>query len=149
MSKGALPAIVFRPILNTKYQILGSATHDPKWYNYPMLTLILFLIAGAGLAYISSSNLMPVSLYVGPYVLSDVPLFYVIIGSVVTGLALSYIIYITHAIGNAWVLRGTKKEISQTKDEVLELTKRVHQLELENEKLKHSPSKEPSDRNAL
>jgi hypothetical protein len=32
---------------------------------------------------------------------------------------------------------------------VLELTKRVHQLELENEKLKHTQDDEPSDRNAL
>lgn len=92
---------------------------------------------------------MPVSVHLGQYVLSDVPLFYVIICSLVLGLILSYVIYFIHDISTSWILRGKVNEIKKNKDEVLELTKRVHQLELENEKLKHSRTSEPEDRNAL
>ncbi|KKT34322.1 MAG: hypothetical protein UW23_C0044G0001, partial [Candidatus Collierbacteria bacterium GW2011_GWA1_44_12] len=54
-----------------------------------------------------------------------------------------------NSILTTFKLRGKDKEIKKQKGEVLELTKRVHQLELENEKLKHEPSVEPEDTNAL
>jgi lipopolysaccharide assembly protein A len=111
--------------------------------------LIILLIVGSVLAYISQNNLTLVSVNIGPYVFSDIPLFYVIVGSLVTGLVLSYVIHLFRDISTSFVLRGKKNEIKKNKDEVLELTKRVHQLELENEKLKHSPVVEAEDRNAL
>ena len=85
----------------------------------------------------------------GIYSISDIPLFYVIVGSLITGLVLSYLIYIVNSIFTSFKLRGKDKEIRKRKDELLELTKRIHQLELENEKLKHEPSIEPEDVNAL
>lgn len=114
-----------------------------------MLALILFLIVGSALAYISRDNLVPVSLNLGPYAFQAIPLFYVIIGSLLVGLALSYAIHLFGAIFTSFAMRGKDNQIKKNKDEVLELTKRVHQLELENEKLKHAPSREPKDRNAL
>lgn len=114
-----------------------------------MLILILLLVVGSIFVFISKYNFVPVTINLGPYVFSDIPLFYVIIGSLVVGLVLSYVVYLVHAISNSFTLRGKDHEIKKNKDEVLELTKRVHQLELENEKLKHSPSLEPEDSNAL
>lgn len=92
---------------------------------------------------------MLVTVNFGLYVISDIPLFYVIVGSIVFGLVLSYLIYIVHTISNSFALRGKDNEIKKNKDEALELTKRVHQLELTNEKLKHNPTNEPDDPNAL
>ena len=114
-----------------------------------MLILILLLIVGSILVYISKYNFMPVSVNFGLYALSDIPLFYVIVGSLIFGLVLSYLVYLVHAITTSFALRGKNKEIKKNKDEVLELTKRVHQLELENEKLKHESIVEPEDKNAL
>jgi hypothetical protein len=92
---------------------------------------------------------MLVSVNFGIYVLNDIPLFYVIIGSLVFGLILSYIVYLVDSISNSFTLRGKDKEIKKNKGEALELTKRVHQLELENEKQKHNSPVEPEDSNAL
>lgn len=114
-----------------------------------MLILLLLLVVGSMLAYISQHNLMPVTVNLGTYILTDIPLFYVIVGSVSAGLVLSYVIYFVHDISTSLKLRGKSQEIKKKKDEVLELTKRVHQLELENEKLKHSSKVEPKDNNAL
>jgi len=114
-----------------------------------MLALILLLVVGSALVYISKFNFAPVSVNLGVYVISDVPLFYVIVSSLVLGLVLSYLVYLVHAISTSFKLRGKDKEIKQEKDEVLELTKRVHQLELENERLGHDLSSEPKDTNAL
>ena len=114
-----------------------------------MLILILLLVVGSVLVYISKYNFMPVTVNLGSYVLSNVPLFYVIVGSLLIGLVLSYVLYLVKAISTSFTLRGKDNEIKKNKDEVLELTKRVHQLELENEKLGHDTGVEPKDSNAL
>lgn len=114
-----------------------------------MLYLILFLIAGSALAYVSNENLMLVTLNLGPYSFSDIPLFYVIIGSLLTGLIFAMVVHSFYDIANSLKLRSKKNEIKQNKDEVLALTKRVHQLELENEKLKNGSRKEPLDPHGL
>ena len=114
-----------------------------------MLTLILFLVVGAVIAYFAQYNVALVSVNFGQYVFPNIPLFYVIIGSVVTGLTVAYVIYLLHAISTTLKLRSKDKKIRNAKDEVLELTKRVHQLELENEKLKGDIKAQPQDPNAL
>lgn len=114
-----------------------------------MLILILLLVVGSILVYISKFNFVPVSVNLGFYTFSNIPLFYVIASSMVIGLALSYLIYLVKSISISFTIRGKDKEIKKNKEEVLELTKSVHQLELENEKQKHNPTVESDDRNAL
>ena len=105
-------------------------------------------MAGSVFAYISKDNLAPVTLSIAGYTFADIPLFYVIIGSLLVGLVLSYIVQIVISITNAFILRGKQQQIKSSQDEILELTKRIHQLELENEKLKHN-GPEVADANAL
>ncbi len=117
-----------------------------------MITLLLLIVAGGLFVYVAQGNLEPVSLIIGPYTLVDLPLFYVIMGSLLIGLMLAYVLHLGQAISNSWELRTKKKEIERTKDEVMELTKRVHQLELENQKLKlgaSDESDEPVDMQSL
>lgn len=114
-----------------------------------MFTLILFLIVGSFLVYISKFNFTPVTVNLGIYLLKDIPLYYVIAGSLLIGLIFSYLLYVLHVISTSFKLRGKNKEIKKDKGEVLELTKQIHQLELENEKLKNKIKNEPNDQNAL
>jgi len=115
-----------------------------------MLILILFLIIGSILVYISKFNFTPVTLNLGAYIISDIPLFYVIIGSFTIGLVLSYLVHLIRAISTSLTLRGKNKEIKKDEDEILELTKRIHHLELEKEKINNGQKDlEPTDPNAL
>ena len=114
-----------------------------------MLILILLLIVGSMLVYVSKFNFMPVSVNFGMYVVDNIPLYYVIVGSLLFGLILSYLVYLINSISTSFAFRGKNNEIKKNKNEVLELTKRVHQLELEKEKLKNAPSNEPIDQDAL
>lgn len=114
-----------------------------------MLILILFLVIGSLLAYLSQANLMPVTVNFGPYIFAGIPLFYVITGSLLTGLVLAYLIHLVSAISTSLLLRDKRHQIKKNKDAVLELTKRVHQLELENEQLKNGARTKPKDLNAL
>jgi len=114
-----------------------------------MLILILLLVVGSFLVYISQFNFIPVTVNFGFYVFSNIPLFYVIVGSLLFGLVLSYLIFLVRSISTYFSFRGKNNEIKKDKDEILELTKRIHQLELENEKIKNGSDLEPTDRNAL
>ena len=114
-----------------------------------MLILILSLIVGSLLVYISKYNFQPVAINLGFSVFSGIPLFYIIVGSFVIGLVLSYLVSVIQSISTSYVLHGKNVEIKRKKDEVLELTKRVHQLEIKNEKLGKDSEIEPGDRNAL
>jgi lipopolysaccharide assembly protein A len=114
-----------------------------------MLILILLLVVGSFLVYISKYNFALVSVNLGMTVIDNVPLFYVIVASVVFGLILSYLVHLVGAISTSWTLRGKDNQIKKDKGEILELTRRVHQLELENEKQKNIGGIESSDKNAL
>jgi hypothetical protein len=93
---------------------------------------------------------MPVSVNLGVVTFSNIPLFYVIAAALIIGLLLSYLVYRIQAISTFFQVRGKNKEIKNEKEEVLELTKRIHQLELENEKIKNgSVETEPTDQNAM
>mgnify|MGYP001610331697 FL=1 len=115
-----------------------------------MFKLILLLVVGSAMAYLSQNNLMLVPLHLGTYTFSDIPLFYIIIGSLLTGLGLAYLIYIVHSIFTAISMHGKDNKIKQGKSDIVDLTKRIHQLELENERLKNNTTViEPQDNNAL
>src|SRR3989344_6666267 len=114
-----------------------------------MLVIILSLIVGTLLVYISRYNFQPVSVNLGFTVFSGIPLFYIIVGSLLIGMVLSYLVSVIKSISTSFVLHGKNVEIKKNKGEVLELTKRVHQLEIKNEKLGKESGIEPDDRNAL
>ncbi len=114
-----------------------------------MLVIILSLIVGSLLVFISRYNFQPVSVNLGFTVFSGIPLFYIIVGSLVIGLVFSYLLSLIQSISTSFILHGKNVEIKRNKDEVLELTKRVHQLEIKNEKLGKESGIEPGDRNTL
>ena len=115
-----------------------------------MHILILFLVVCGAMVYLAQNNLMLVTLRLGTYVFSDIPLFYIIIGSLLTGLGLAYLIYLFNSIFTAFTMHGKDNKIKQGKSEIVDLTKQIHQLELENERLKNNSTViAPQDKNAL
>jgi uncharacterized membrane protein len=115
-----------------------------------MPILILLLVVGAVMAYLAQNNLMLVPLHFGTYAFSDIPLFYIIIGSLLTGLGLAYLIYLVNSIFTAFSMHRKDTAIKHGKSDIVDLTKRIHQLELENERLKNNSAlAEPQDKNAL
>ncbi len=114
-----------------------------------MLSLILLLAVGAGIAFLALQNTELVSLTFLDYTVTNVPLYAVIIGSLFAGVSLAYVIYLVHSFSTAMKIRSQRKKIEQKKEEVVELTKKVHQLELDNEGLKKAHTPEVIDPRAL
>lgn len=92
------------------------------------------------MAYLAQNNLTEVTLHLGTYVFSGIPLFYIIIGSLLIGLGFSYIIQLINSFFTALTMHGKDSKIKQDKNEIADLTKKNHELELEIEKLKNKPA---------
>jgi lipopolysaccharide assembly protein A len=119
-------------------------------YTKYMFILIFLLVVGALMVYLAQNNLTAVSLHLGSYIFSDIPLFYIIIGSLLVGLGLAYLMSLVNSIFTAFTMHGKDNKIKQGKSDIVDLTKRIHQLELENERLKNNSTvTEPQDTNAL
>lgn len=115
-----------------------------------MFKLIILFVVSSIMVYLAQNNLMLVPLHLGTYTFSDIPLFYIIIGSLLTGLGLAFVIYLFNSIFTAFTMHGKDTAIKQGKSDIVNLTKRIHQLELENERLKNNSTVvEPQDNNAL
>lgn len=114
-----------------------------------MLVLIFLLIFGSAIAYFAIQNSTYVTITVAQYTFSQVPLFYVIVSSMLAGLLAAYVIYLISTISSSITIHGKDKKIEETEKELTELTKQVHQLELENTKLKAESGKETIDDKSL
>ena len=114
-----------------------------------MLSLIFLLVVGAGITYLSVQNTAVVSLRFLEYTFTDLPIYYVIIGSILVGVLLAYSISFINSISTYMLIRTQHKKIGQERREVAELTKRVHQLEIENVGLKTENDPSSFDRKAL
>ncbi|NCS97333.1 MAG: DUF1049 domain-containing protein [Candidatus Pacebacteria bacterium] len=114
-----------------------------------MLIFIFLLILGAGITFLSMQNTEVITLTFLNYVFPDLPINYVIIGSILLGAVLSYCISFINSISTNLKIRGQHKQITEEKKEVVELTRKVHQLELENVGLKNENDPDSSDKNSL
>lgn len=101
-----------------------------------MLALILLLIFGSGIAFLAFENSANVTLTFLNYTFPDVSLFSVILGSMLIGALLVYVIHLVNSISTAITIHGKDKKIKKSENDVTQLTKKTHQLELENESLK-------------
>lgn len=94
-----------------------------------MFILILFLISSSITAFLALNNL-------GPIIIST--------KSLSIGLSFAFLIYFTHSIIEAYSIHKRDSKIKHGKSDIVDLTKRIHQLEIENAKLQG-----PVDENAL
>jgi len=101
-----------------------------------VLGLIVTVIFGLGIAYFSIQNTATVAIHFNQYTWSNIPLYIVIVGSLLTGIVIAGIISFANFISSKIILHGKENTIKETKQLVANLTRNLHQLELENATLK-------------
>ncbi len=114
-----------------------------------MVSLILLLILASGIAFFSQQNTMQVTVTFLQYSFPNLPLFYVMIASMLLGIFLAYIVHIGQSISTALTISEKTKKNKKLKQTLLELVKKNHQLELENVRLKKDSGASTSDDKAL
>jgi len=100
-----------------------------------MIVLIATLFFSAFIAFLATQNSELVTLHFITYTWTGIPLYLVMLASLITGLLFAWLFHVLKAISYSMKLKGKNKALKEGKLENLELTKKVHKLELENSKL--------------
>lgn len=111
-----------------------------------MATLIVTVLFGLLIAYFATQNTGDISLNFLNYTLPGIPTYIVVVGGLLVGLLLSWIISLVNGIGTSFTLRGKENKIKDYGKENAELLKLNHQLELENTRLKAETSAPTDDK---
>ncbi|HCR35974.1 hypothetical protein A2130_00415 [Candidatus Woesebacteria bacterium GWC2_33_12] len=101
-----------------------------------MLTLFLTVALGIVFAVFATQNTGHASIYFGDYSLQNVPVYIVVLIPLLIGLSSSFVVHLIKSMANKLSMSKSKNEIKNLKEELTEITKEAHKLELENTKLK-------------
>jgi uncharacterized integral membrane protein len=110
-----------------------------------MLVLLVAVLFGLGIGYFATENTIPVTIRLSEYVLEDVPLYLVVVGSLLAGLFIAWILYIARSVSTRLTIYGKDQVVKKTRRTVADLERRVHELEGENARLRQgdpSPSEQ-------
>ena len=100
-----------------------------------MLALIVIVLFGLGFAYFSTLNTLTVHVNLFGTLLI-VPLYGLVLGSILLGVVVSWILSLFDWAASAWTLRSRESKIKESEEDILGLRKRVYDLELENTRLR-------------
>ena len=101
-----------------------------------MFALIVLIIFGIGVAFFATQNTQTISINLANNPLDGIPLYLIVLVSLLLGFVLSWLISLIDVISSAFKLHGKDSAIKNSNKQISELTKTVHKLELENERLK-------------
>ena len=114
-----------------------------------MLTLIATVILALVFALFATQNTGSVTIYFGSNSISNVPLYLVILLSIILTLLVSGFIYFLRSLSSSLTLNEKEEDIKKTKGELAEVTRQAHKLELENTKLKAELGRQDEDEDAI
>lgn len=101
-----------------------------------MFALIVLIVFGIMVAFFATQNTQQVSIVIASNQLTGIPMYFVVLGAMLFGILVSFIINIVNSIVSSLTIHDKNNVIKESKKESSELARRVHELELENEKLK-------------
>lgn len=114
-----------------------------------MVTIIFTVLFSVLVAYFTIQNTGHITLHFASYTWSGVPIYLVILGSLLVGLLFAWILHLLTAISSSLTIKGKNDSLKEIKRENIALTKKVHQLELENAKLASVEDKTSFEDNSL
>lgn len=114
-----------------------------------MEVVILAVIVGLGLAYFATQNTALVNLRFGSYVLLNIPLYLVATGALLLGLLLAWVFYLVRSFSSTITLHGKESKIKEANKTIAELAKKIHQLEIDNARLREKTGEQEADDKSL
>jgi uncharacterized integral membrane protein len=101
-----------------------------------MVLIILLLISGILAALFAVQNTVHVDVTLLGYTLHQIPLYLIMLGSLLGGILISSIFNMSNIISSSLTIRGKDVKLKKSKSTETDLDNRIHQLELENANLK-------------
>jgi uncharacterized integral membrane protein len=114
-----------------------------------MVALILFILFGLVFGYFSTLNTATASIHFGFTSLSHVPMYILVLASFGIGVLFTSLFYILRSISSGMEKNKKEKELIVFKEESVLLTKKIHELEIDNAKLKTRIGETDTDEDSL
>ena len=110
-----------------------------------MLDLIFIIIFGLLIGYFATINTTFVTIRFTPQTLMSVPIYVIVLISTLVGIILAWIIHLMHTFSSTMTIKGKERAIEEDRRTIKELSRRVDELETENEVLRtqlveHTPT---------
>lgn len=106
-----------------------------------MFLLIATIIFAGIIAFFATQNAGPVDLHLGKYNLASVPLYWVVLGSVLATLIFSWVMFLMNSISSSFVLHGRNNSLKKLEKENEKLTEKIHKLEIDNARIQEKQEK--------
>ncbi len=114
-----------------------------------MVAVISVVIFGLIFAFFATLNTSPVTINLWYTTWTNVPLYIAVLASLAAGILLSAVFYLGKSIADYFKIGSTEHELKKTKQTITDLTKQVHELELENTRLKTKAGEGSVDEDSL
>lgn len=114
-----------------------------------MILLILTMLFSLLGAVFATQNTQVIQVNVGMYTYQGVPVYLVVLISILIGILFSCVVYYVNIFSSSLALRGRDLAIRDIKGHNTDLSKRLHQLEVENAELKAKQDDSPQDEKSL
>lgn len=114
-----------------------------------MEAIILAVLIGLGIAFFATQNTQGITVHLINYSWKAVPIYVVMACSLLLGLMLAWILSVAQSLSSYFSLHKKDDKIKQANKTIAELTKQVHNLELENAKLDPEKDKDLKDDKAI
>jgi hypothetical protein len=114
-----------------------------------MIALILFITFGLFFSYFATLNTTVVTLNFGVYILKNVPIYILVIISVGLGVIFASLFYFVKSISYKFAFGQRNKELKDKSKEIALLTRQLHEMEIENAKLKTKSGNLPDDGDSI
>lgn len=101
-----------------------------------MFTLILLVIIGFGMAYFATQNILPVTITLANYTFRFIPLYVIVIGSLLIGVLLSWLISLVSGVSSFMTLSRKDSALRASEKQIESLKRENKDLSIENERLK-------------
>lgn len=111
-----------------------------------MFLLIATIIFASVIAFFATQNAGPVDLRLSTLQLTGIPLYWIVLGSVLITLVFSWIMLLIDSISSSFALHGRDNAVKKLKKDNEVLVKKVHQLEVENARAQGKQSKTTTER---
>ena len=102
-----------------------------------MLTLIFLVLLGFLMAFFATENTLPVNLTIAGNILTGVPLFVIVMASLLLGIVISWLIHLINTISSEITLMGKETELKTAINTIEALRKKNRELEVATAELKN------------
>src|SRR4051794_15652727 len=114
--------------------------------KYPyMLSLLILIIFGLGMAYFATQNTGIVHVTLANYAIQNIPLYGLVLGSVILGIFISSLISMVNAISSNLKFRGKETQLREANRTIESLKKENNALHRENTHLKTEQKREVTE----